>query len=105
MNGFGNCQKSNIARLSVIEKTATLQYCRKSLYIQCCNLNYRQRKKLRFPKVRQTIQYSFFSDGKINMACHRVGLTFGYSEVRKWQAIYYLVGGFTPKPPLKGVRL
>ena len=99
MNGFGNCQKSNIARLSVIEKTATLQYCRKSLYIQCCNLDYQQRKKLRFPKVRQTIQYSFFSDGKIIMACHRKGLTFGYSEVRKWQAIYYLVGGFTPKPP------
>ena len=99
MNGIGNYPKSNIARLSVIEKTATLQYCRKSLYTQSCNLDYQQRKKLCFPKVRQTIQYSFFSDGKIIMACHRKGLTFGYSEVRKWQAIYYLVGGFTPKPP------
>lgn len=50
-----------------------------------------------------TIQCYLFFDGNVSMARHRVGLTFGNSEVRKWQAIHYLVGGFTPKPLLKGV--
>lgn len=39
------------------------------------------------------------------MACHSYESDFWYSEVRKWQAIYYLVGGFTPKPLLKGVAV
>ncbi len=38
------------------------------------------------------------------MACHIYKFDFWYSEVRKWQAIHYLVGGFAPKPPMKGVH-